>query len=88
MAAKSRPRFLTTSTVSSAFATDRFIQPVSGVSDRSERPRGTRLDEDATAVDHVCGNGAPRVHATARPIHVHESYRDVPNLVCEAPEGE
>jgi hypothetical protein len=74
--------------VSSALATDRFVQAVSGVRYRRERPCRARLDEDATSVNQVCGNGAPRVDTTARPIYIHQSYRDVLNLGHEASEGE
>jgi hypothetical protein len=49
--ATDRPLAPTASTVSSSFATDRFVQAVSGLRYCRERPRRARLDEDATAVD-------------------------------------
>ena len=88
MAASRRTPAVTASTVSSAFPTDRFAQAVSGLRYRRERPGRTCLDEEPPAIHEVCGNGAPRVDTTARPIHVDQSHREVLNLVREAPDGE
>jgi hypothetical protein len=52
------------------------------------QPRRDRPNENAMAVDRICGDGAPRVDTRAKPIHVHQSHRNVLNLVREAPERE
>ena len=71
-----------------AFAPDRLVQPVSRLRDGRERPGRTRLDEDAAAFDQVRSNRAPCVDTPARPVHVHQPYCDVLNLVGEAPQCE
>jgi hypothetical protein len=74
--------------VTFAFPPDGFVQPVSRLRDGRERPGRTRLDEDAAAFDQVRGNRAPCVDTAAWPVHVHQPYCDVLNLVGEAPQRE
>ena len=52
-----------------------------GLRDGRERPRGTGLDEDATAIGKICGHRAARIDTATRPVHVHQPDHDVLHLI-------